>query len=241
MPPGAAVERRRPPCRRGVRRVGPALDGRRRAARGSRPSSARPRRRRPCVAAAVDVDEALEVGEVGRQARPSTAACEARRARPSASVAGARCVTERPSIGRGSLRGPAGALSCPDRATHRDPAARGTQRLPARAGGQARGRHRSPADLVRPARPGPARAGPARRRASRRGSGPTGRRGRRLGPPAAAEHGEGRAPAWRSIARPTPGTGSSRSRGPARSARGPSPRPRWRWPSATCRRPARRG
>ncbi len=76
-------------------------------------------------------------------------------------------------------------LSCRDRATGRDPPARGPERLPARAGGQARGRRRSATDLVRPARPGTARPRLARRdRAGRRLARPR-RGGRRLDPAAA--------------------------------------------------------
>ena len=73
------------------------------------------------------------------------------------------------------------ALSCPDGATGRDPAAGGSQRLPARTGGQDRGRPRPPADLVRPARSRAARARPARRAASPSGTGPTASRRSWLG------------------------------------------------------------
>ena len=66
-----------------------------------------------------------------------------------------------------------GLLSCPDRATGRDPPARRSERLPARAGGQARGRHRPAPDLVRPARSRAPCPRPARAPTSRRATGPT--------------------------------------------------------------------
>ena len=76
------------------------------------------------------------------------------------------------------------ALSCPDGATGRDAAAGGSQRLPARTGGQDRGRPRPPADLVRPARSRAAHARPARRARSRPGLARRRRGGRGLAPPA---------------------------------------------------------
>ena len=68
----------------------------------------------------------------------------------------------------GGLRGDARLLSCPDRATDRDPPARGTQRLPARAGGEARDRRRSSGgpgtgNATRVATPSSTSAGPCRR------------------------------------------------------------------------------
>ena len=92
-----------------------------------------------------------------------------------------------PSLAAGTL------LSCPDRATGRDPPARGSERLPAGAGGQARGRRRPAADLVRPARSRAPRAGPPRAPTSRPATGRTASPRssawiRRL----RADHGEGR-------------------------------------------------
>ena len=123
------------------------------------------------VRAAIDVDEALEVGEVGglggadggldarRARRP-------RRRRPARS--GCPCPKSRcaPAVPARRPR-----LCCRDRARDRDPTARGPERLPARAGGEDRGRARPAADVVRPAKPGPPRARPPRRRRARRGSG----------------------------------------------------------------------
>ena len=83
-------------------------------------------------------------------------------------------------------------LSCRDRAPDRDPPARGTQRLPARAGGEARARHRAAAHVLRgaPARPPCARApwghGPGA------GLARSGRRDRRVDPPAAIRPRRGR-------------------------------------------------
>ena len=139
------------------------------------------------VAAAVDVDEALEVAEVAREVRGDGVAqgvelgCQG---------AGGGCVHARESIpggpvppGRlGRLRRGVRLLSCPDRATDRDPPPRGPERLPARAGREARGRHRAAADLVRPARSGPPCAGPARGVRPAAGLARRHRRGRRLDP-----------------------------------------------------------
>ena len=108
-----------------------------------------------------------------------------------------------------------------DRATGRDPPPRGTERLPARAGGQGRGRHRPPPDLVRPARARAATrsstsaARVPRPRPARPRSQPIADWARRL----RVEHGEGRGAASPSTARPTRAIGSSPSRGPARSGR----------------------
>ena len=99
-PPAAApVERRRSTVRRAGRRVRPALDRRARARPGTRPRTARPRRRPPACSAAVDVDEPLEVREVGglvgRGSRPrarvsSVGVTAARRRRSSVSLSTAR-------------------------------------------------------------------------------------------------------------------------------------------------------
>ena len=106
---------------------------------------------------------------------------------PGAPGAAARATRNRPRSSHGRL------LSCADRATGRDPPPRRAQRLPARAGGQARVRRRPAADLLRPARSRAARAGAARAPRSRPGTGPRRRRGRRVDPaPARAMHGEGR-------------------------------------------------
>ena len=107
----------------------------------------------------------------------------ARKAGRSAPIDGPQAVELGRSTGRGgssvvlvmarSLAPPARLLSCPDRAPGRDPPARRSQRLPARAGGQARGRHRAAAHLVRPARPRPPCAGPPRAPRSPRATGRT--------------------------------------------------------------------
>ena len=197
------------------------------------PTSLTPGRR---VAAAVDVDEALEVGEVGRQVRGDRGAQRVELAVDGSSPG-------RPRRSRGhwpaSLRAPGGLLSCPDRATGRDPPARRPERLPARAGGQARGRHRPAADLVRPAR---SRAGT---RSSDSGAdGPAARRGRtpvaatrRPGSAACAtDHGEGRG----GVARPSLVRSRALDRHVPVAGRGAGPghrpRPRSRSPSATSRR-----
>ena len=118
------------------------------------------------VAAAVDVDQALEVAEVAREVRGHGVA---QGVELGGQGAGGGCVHARESI-PGDRNHPVGpvisdavsALSCRDRATDRDPSPRGPERVPARAGREARGRHRAPADLVRPARPGPPCAGAPR-------------------------------------------------------------------------------
>ena len=84
-------------------------------------------------------------------------------------------------------------LSSPDRAPGRDPTARGTECLPARAGGQGRGRDRPAADLVRPACTRPPRPRPPRRRKCPAGRGPDRSRRSSTGRGASeSEHGEGR-------------------------------------------------
>ena len=96
------------------------------------------------VRAAVDVHEALEVGEVAGQVRG-----DGRAERVELEIGGR---SGRLGRHRGQSTRPLRLLSCRDRAPGRDPPAGGTQRLPARAGGQAGGRGRSAADVVRPAR-----------------------------------------------------------------------------------------
>ena len=170
----------------GSGRPRPSRRARRGTPRPSRPTSSTPVGR---VAPAVDVDEALEVGEVGRQvgarwrrAAPSSSAVDGERRRRRSMRSSAR------SLALGRL------LSCPDRAPGRDPPARRSQRLPARAGGQGRGRHRPAPDLVRPARPGPPRAGPPR------GRGPAARLARR---------GRPRSPRWLRRLRPSTARGAA--------------------------------
>ncbi len=147
------------------------------------------------VAAAVDVDERGEVLEVGRQLvledllELGELVGADRRAGGDAGNPSGRSLSAR----GGRCRRSSAALSCPDRAPRRDPPARGTQRLPARAGGQGRGRRRPAADLVRPA---PARVGTRSSSSAGRCRRATGRTRsprssawiRRL----RAEHGEGR-------------------------------------------------
>ena len=125
------------------------------------------------------------------------------------------------SIGpRRAVHGGAAALSCPDRARHRDPAARGTLRLPARAGGQDRARHRAPSDVVRPASAGSSTSSSSSAGRCRRASGRT--RSRRS-PPGSAACGPSTATSgrvWRSTDRRIPGhwivtfpwTGAERAR-----------------------------
>ena len=139
------------------------------------------------VAPAVDVDQPLEVGEIGRQVGGDGGAEPVELGRRAAAVGWrSSAVMTAESSGRQHRRPHSGALlSCPDRAPGRDPPARRSQRLPARAGGQARGRHRPAADLVRPARSGAPRPRPPG--CERAGARPARRRrgGRRLDPPAA--------------------------------------------------------
>ena len=98
------------------------------------------------VAAAVGVDEALEVREVGGLARPRRRR-EARTGRRDES--GGRGSAWPQSIERPTApHARPERVSSPDRASGRDPPARGPQRLPARAGGQGRGRRRARADLA---------------------------------------------------------------------------------------------
>ena len=110
-----------------------------------------------------------------------------------------RQVYRRRPAGTGALGRAPPRVEFPDRATRGDPAARGSQRLPAAAGGQGRGRPRPDPDLARLAdprrrRPGPPRpdgAGPrvARPRGRHRGLDPPAprrprrARGTRGGPP----------------------------------------------------------
>ena len=96
-------------------------------------------------------------------------------------------------------------LSCPDRASGRDPPARRSECLPARAGGQARVRHRPAADLVRAAGSGAPRAGPPRRRRARPRLAGSDRRDRRLDPAPADRPWRGPQRARRpSLVRPRP-------------------------------------
>ena len=192
-----------------VRRSGPpGRAGRRRRRRARSRNAGDPaadlvdagRRVRP----AVDVDEPLRGRRGSPAGRPRSRprrASSSRVGRRSSRVGlGTRSTSARPVYAsRPRL------LSCRDRATGRDPPARGPQRLPARAGGQARGRRRPAPDVVRPARSGPPRARPpgrprpAARLARRR------RRGRRLGPPAARRPRRGSdRPGRPSLVRPRP-------------------------------------
>ncbi len=153
------------------------------------------------VAAAVDVDQPLEVGEIGRQVgrdgRPQRV--ELGRGRGRQRRGHGDRVGHRASLAAGTL------LSCPDRASGRDPPARRPERLPAGAGGQGRGRRRPASDLVRAARSRSPRARPPRRErpgprlaGSRRG-------GRRLDPPAAPGSRRGpRRPGRPPLVRPGP-------------------------------------
>ena len=96
-------------------------------------------------------------------------------------------------------------LSCPDRASGRDPPARRSECLPARAGGQARVRHRPAADLVRAARSGAPRARPPRRRRAGSRLAGSDRRDRRLDPAPADRPWRGPQRARRpSLVRPRP-------------------------------------
>ena len=212
-------------------RVRPALDRRaetgQEVGRPSPPTALTPSAR---VAPAVDVDERCG-GHRGSPEAPRRRPRAARRARSSEACPAGR--SERPSA-RSLARGD--ALSCPDRATGRDPAAGRSQRLPARAGGQDRGRPRPPPDLVRPAGPRAAHARAAGRPCSRAGVARRRGGGRGLAAPSARSIMARAAAGSPSIARRIPGTGSSRSRGSARNGRSRSPRRRSHSPIATCRR-----
>ncbi len=78
-----------------------------------------------------------------------------------------------------------------DHASRRDPAAGGTERLPARAGGQGRGRRRAAPDLVWPSRARAPRPRPPRRGRPDRRLARCGRSRSRLGPPPPRDHDEG--------------------------------------------------
>ena len=196
-------------------RVRPGLDRGAELAAGRRPPSGRPRRRPPaCSSPQSMLTSRLEVGEVGRQVGADRGCAGA----SSSAADGRGGVTVVASMAAVYVAGT--LLSCPDRASGRDPPARRSERLPARAGGQARGRHRPAADLVRPARSRAPRARPPR------GRGPGARLARRRSRRIVAwirrlriDHGEGRG----GLARPSlvgsRATGSSPSRGSARSGR----------------------
>ena len=146
-----------------------------------------------------------------RRSRSARKAGSPPRSRPR-SASSSRSVAVVPLVIAAQSTRRGGLLSCRDRAPGRDPPARGTERLPARAGGQDRGRRRPAPDVVRPAR--------SRRHALVRLGAAVPARDwpepiaalvawvRRL----RVDHGEGRA-GLASIARPTRATGSSPSRG----------------------------
>ncbi len=168
------------------------------------------------VAPAVDVDEALEVGEERRQvgARSSS------RSASSSAVGGASRASR--SSSEASLRRRRGLLSCPDRATGRDPPARGTRTS---TGSSRWSRSRSPSGGGGPGTASATRSdtpwsGSGRDVPAQRLAGPR-RRARRPGSAAcAADHGEGRGglggpPLVRSRPldrRPSRGVGAERAR-----------------------------
>ena len=242
-PPARPVERRDDRVAEAPGRVRPGLDRRAEPVEEvGRPAADLVDARRACSCPQSMLTSALEVVEIGGQVGRDGCAQRVELGRRTASRRARRS-------GRPSARQSTGArvratrlLSCPDRATGRDPPARGTQRLPAGAGGQARGRRRPAADLVRPARSRAAMRSSSSARAVPARDWPDGVAAVvGLDPPAAGRSRRGPRRASPSTARRTRVTGSSRSRGSARSGPRRSPRPRSPSPSATSRRPGPRG